>query len=133
MSNPKYNSGNLTREAGKPVEKYRLVKTVDGKIEHADAGDFPFGAVTEAAEPRDTERAENFIGIGLPYIVRVHTAQAVVKLATDDEGFKEGDLVYAAADGKVAKSGSVKVGRADRPEQGKTVLVDLFNPAIFAG
>lgn len=130
MSNPTYNSANLTREAGKKIEKYRLVKSAEGKVEHAGAADFPFGAVTEAAAPKDTEREENFIGIGLPYVVRVHAGQAVVKLETEDSGFKEGDEVFAAADGKVAKSGTVKVGLADRPEDGKLLRVHLFHPAI---
>lgn len=133
MSNPTYNSANLTREAGKKIEKHRLVKTAEGKIEHAGASDFPFGAVTEAAVPKDAERDDNFIGFGLPHIVRVHAGQAVVKLETADTGFKEGDEVFAAGDGKVAKSGSVKVGLADRPEDGKLLRVHLFHPAIFAG
>ena len=133
MSNPTYASANLTREAGKKIEKHRLVKTAEGKIEHAGAADFPFGAVTEAATPKDTERDENFVGFGLPHVVRVHAGQAVVKLETADTGFKEGDAVFAAADGKVAKSGTVKVGLADRPEDGTLVRVHLFHPAIFAG
>lgn len=133
MSNPTYNSANLTREAGAKIEKHRLVKSVDGKVEHADAAGFPFGAVTEAAAPKDAGRDDNFIGIGLPYVVRVHTGQAVVKLETADSGFVEGDEVFAAADGKVAKTGTVKVGLADRAEDGDLLRVHLFHPAIFAG
>lgn len=133
MSNPTYASANITREAGKKIEKHRLVKTAEGKIEHSGAADFPFGAVTEAAAPKGAERDENFVGYGLPHVVRVHAGQAVVKLETADSEFKEGDAVFAAADGKVAKSGTVKVGLADRPEDGKLLRVHLFHPAIFAG
>lgn len=133
MSNPTYNSANLTREAGKKIEKYRLVKSTEGKIEHAGAADFPFGAVTEAAAPKSDAREENFVGFGLPHVVRVHAGQAVVKLETADTGFVEGADVFAAEDGKVSKTGSVKVGIADRPEEGNLVRVHIFHPSIFGG
>ena len=64
MSNPTYNSANLTREAGAKIEKCRLVKSVEGKV---------------------------------------------------------------------AKTGTVKVGLADRAEDGDLLRVHLFHPAIFAG
>lgn len=129
MSNPTFMTGNLTREVGKSVKPYILVKLNEGKIEPNDASTFPFGAVTEAGDPKP----DGATGApGLPYKVRVHTSQAVVKLSTDDTGFKDGTPVYAAADGKVSKSGTVKVGIADRAESDKLVRVNLFHPAAFS-
>lgn len=127
MSNPTYASGNLTREAGAVVEKFRLVRLVDGKVQHATADALPFGAVTEAAAP-DTEREDNVLAHGLPRVVRVHTGQAVVPVDTDGTGFTDGAVVYAAADGKVATTGTVGVGIADRAESGGQVRVHLFHP-----
>ena len=132
MSNPTYASGNLTREAGAAVEKFRLVRLVDGKVQHADAAAVPFGAVTEAAAP-EAVRAANVLAHGLPSHVRVHTDKAVVPITTADTGFTDGAKVYAAADGTVAKTGTVGVGIADRAESGGTVRVHLFHPAGLAG
>lgn len=131
MSNPTYASGNLTREAGAPVEKFRLVRLVDGKVQHATADAVPYGAVTEAAAP-DAVREANVLAHGLPRVVRVHTGQVVVPIATDGTGFTDGATVYAAADGKVATTGTVGVGLADRPGSGGTVRVHLFHPAGLA-
>lgn len=128
MSNPTFSSGNLTREAGAVVEKFRLVRLVDGKVEHSTADDFPFGAVTESAAP-EAERETNVLAHGLPRLVRVHAAQCVVPLATDDTGLADGDTVYADDDGKVAADGSVGVGLVDRAESDGLVRVHLFHPA----
>ena len=119
-------TGNLTREVKTKVEPYRLVKIIDGKIGHCDASTFPFGAVTEAGIPKSEVPTNK---VGLPTAVRVHTSQVVVKIATDSSGFIDGAVVYAAADGKVATSGTVKVGIADRPESDGLVRVNLFHPA----
>ena len=128
MSNPTYASGNLTRFAGAAVEKYRLVRLVSGKVQHAAADALPFGAVTEAAAP-EAVREANVLAHGLPSHVRVHTGQVVAPIATDDTGFADGAQVFAAADGKVAKTGTVGVGLADRAESDGTVRVHLFHPA----
>lgn len=128
MSNPTFTTGNLTREAGAAVEKFRLVRLVDGKVQHATAAALPYGAVTESAAP-EAEREANVLAHGLPRAVRVHAAQCVVPLATADTGFADGDTVYAAADGKVAKTGTVGVGLVDRAESGGLVRVHLFHPA----
>lgn len=131
MSNPTYASGNLTREAGAAVEQFRLVRLVSGKVQHATADAVPFGAVTEAAAP-DADREDNVLAHGLPSHVRVHTGQVVVPITTGDTGFTDGDPVFAAADGKVAKTGTVGVGIADRAESGGTVRVHLFHPVGLA-
>lgn len=131
MSNPTFSSGNLTREAGKPVVKFHLVKTIDGKVEHNDAATFPYGAVTESADPK-TAPDINDTTHGLPFIVRVHTEQSVVKIATADT-FGVDDVVFAAADGAVSKTGTVKVGVAAGETDGGLVRVHLFHPAILGG
>ncbi|MBB1034643.1 hypothetical protein G6031_09605 [Dietzia sp. CQ4] len=128
MSNPTFSTGNLTREAGATVEKFRLVRLVDGKVQHATADALPYGAVTEAAAP-EADREDNYLAHGLPRVVRVHAAQCVLPLATDGTDFADGDTVYAAADGKVAKTGTVGVGLVDRAESGGLVRVHLFHPA----
>lgn len=131
MSNPTYASGNLTREAGAAVEKFRLVRLVDGKVQHATADAVPYGAVTEAAAP-EAVREANVLAHGLPRVVRVHTGQVVIPVETEGTGFTDGAVVYAAADGKVATTGTVGVGIADRPESGGQVRVHLFHPAGLA-
>ena len=131
MSNPTFRTGDLTREAGALVEKFHLVKTVDGKVQHNDKGTFPVGAVTESAEPEGTPE-DNVLNHGLPRFVRVQTSQRVVKIATKDDFTLDGD-VFAADGGEVAKSGSVKVGVAASATEGGLVRVHLFHPSVLAG
>lgn len=128
MSNPTFETGYLTREAGKLVNQFRLVKSVEGKIEHAGADAIPFGAVTEAAAPEEAAET-NVLAHGLPKHVRVHTGRVVVPLATDATGFKVDTKVFVADDGKVAPTGTVPVGLAVAAEKGGLVKVSLFHPA----
>lgn len=131
MANPTFSTGDLTREAGVKVDKFRLVKAVDGKIEHSDAGTFPLGAVTESAAPE--ARDENDVTHGLPHIVRVQTSQRVVKIMSGDaDAFALDAAVYAAADGHVAPTGTVQVGIAAEASTGGLVRVHLFHPSVFA-
>lgn len=130
MSNPTFSTGDLTREVASKVDKFRLVKATDGKVEHSDADTFPLGAVTEAAAPE--ARSENDVSYGLPRIVRVQTSQRVVKImsgATD--AFTVDAPVYAAADGHVAPAGTVQVGIAAEDSTGGLVRVHLFHPSVF--
>lgn len=130
MSNPTFSTGDLTREVSAKVDKFRLVKAVDGKVQHSDAATFPFGAVTEAAAPE--ARTENDVSYGLPRIVRVQTSQRVVKLMSGDtDAFAVDAAVYAAADGKVAPTGTVQVGIAAEASTGGLVRVHLFHPSVF--
>lgn len=130
MSNPTFSTGDLTREVSAKVEKFRLVKTVDGKIEHSDAATFPYGAVTESAAPESRE--ENDVSYGLPRIVRVHTSQRVVKiLSGESDEFAVDAPVYAAADGQVAPDGTVQVGICAEASTGGLVRVHLFHPSVF--
>lgn len=130
MSNPTFSTGDLTREVSALVEKFHLVKTVDGKIQHSDAATFPYGAVTESAAPE--AREENDVSYGLPRIVRVHTSQRVVKILSGEaDAFAVDAPVYAAADGQVAPTGTVQVGICAEASTGGLVRVHLFHPATF--
>lgn len=131
MSNPTFASGQLTREVAEPVKQFRLVVESGGKIKHAGASAFPFGVVTEAGAPKGGPE-DNAIVLGLSHKVRVGTSQCVVKIETDGT-IAQGATVYAAADGKVSASGSVKVGLADKATDGGLTRVHLFHPATFAG
>lgn len=132
MSNPTFATGNLTRKAAEPVGQFILVKeTADGVVPNT-ANDFPFGAVTEAAEPGG-DRGENFIAHGLPEYVRVHTGQVVVKVLADG-ALEAGKTAYAADKGHVAASGSVAVGLVDRGTDGEgPARIHLFHPSVFGG
>ena len=131
MSNPTFSTGDLTREVSAPVEQFRLVVEVGGKVAHAGATDFPFGVVTEAAAPKSDPQT-NALLLGLPHKVRVGASQRVVKIASNGT-IAQGAAVYAAADGKVAATGTVKVGIADKADEGGLTRVHLFHPAAFAG
>lgn len=131
MSNPTFSSGDLTREVSAPVEQFRLVVEAGGKVAHAAATNFPFGVVTEAAAPESAPEV-NAILLGLPHKVRVGTSQRVVKIASNGT-IAQGVAVYAAADGKVSATGTVKVGIADQANAGGLTRVHLFHPAAFAG
>lgn len=131
MSNPTFSTGDLTREVSAPVEQFRLVVEDGGKVAHAGATDFPFGVVTEAAAPKSDPQT-NALLLGLPHKVRVGASQRVVKIASNGT-IAQGAAVYAAADGKVAATGTVKVGIADKADEGGLTRVHLFHPAAFAG
>lgn len=119
MSNPTFVQGPITFEAAEKVEKFTLV-TVDGdgKIKTAAATGKIVGAVTEIADPENAAKP-NFVG--------VHYGPAAVKLLADGDAgeFKAGDAVFAAAGGKVAKTGTVQVGVAVRAGEGDRVLTVL--------
>lgn len=122
MSNPTFVQGPITYEAAEKVEKFTLV-TVDGdgKIKPAAATGKIVGAVTEIADPAENAAKPNFVG--------VHYGPAAVKLLADGDAgeFKAGDAVFAAAGGKVAKTGTVQVGVAVRAGERDRVLTVLNN------
>ena len=130
MADPKFVTGQLTREVAEPIAKYRLVVEEDGKVSLAQS-EFPYGVVSEPAEPKG-EREKNDLTHGLPPYVRVSTTQCVARIATDGE-ITAGADVFAAADGKVSASGSVKVGVAHADTKGEVTEVNLFHPSIFGG
>lgn len=130
MADPKFITGQLTREVAEPIAKQRLVVEADGKLALAQSV-FPYGVVSEPAEPQG-EREKNNLAPGLPAYVRVSTTQCVAKIATDGE-IAAGVDVFAAADGKVSATGAVKVGIAHAATKAGVTEVNLFHPSIFGG
>lgn len=119
MSNPTFVQGSITFPAAEKLEKFRLVTIDDkGAVKHAGAEGAIFGAVTEKADP------ENH---ALPTNIAVHYGVCAVKVTVDGDAkaIKAGAPVYAAADGKVAPTGTVKVGVAARDGEGGRVLTVL--------
>lgn len=127
MASPAYNSGNITREVASVVEAGRLVKLTDGKVELNDASTLPYGVTAEKGIPKDSDSAGLY-----PYLIRVNTDSAISHVETDEETIVDGSAVYAAAEGKVAASGSVAVGRAHGDVKGGRVKVHLFAPVYDA-
>ena len=122
MSNPTFRSGPITFEAAAKLEKFRLVTIADGKVKHAADTGGVFGAVTEKADPNNN---------ALPTNVAVHIGPASVKLEVDGgdaSAIKAGAAVFAAADGKVAATGTVQVGVAAWDGEGDRVLTVLNLP-----
>lgn len=122
MSNPTFRSGPITFEAAAKLEKFRLVTVADGKVKHAAATGGVFGAVTEKADPNNN---------ALPTNIAVHIGPAAVKLEVDGGDasvIKAGAAVFAAADGKVAATGTVQVGVAAWDGEGDRVLTVLNLP-----
>lgn len=130
MADPKFITGQLTREVAEPIAKHRLVVETDGKVKLAQSV-FPYGVVSEPAEPKG-EREKNDLTHGLPAYVRVSTTQCVAKIATDGE-IAAGADVFATADGKVSATGAVKVGIAHAATKAGVTEVNLFHPSIFGG
>lgn len=120
MSNPTFVQGPITFEAAQSLEKFTLVAVnSDGKVAPATAAGPVFGAVTEKADPALTT---------LPSHIAVHYGVAAVKLKVaggDATGIKAGAAVFAAADGEVSATGTVKVGVAARDGEGDRVLTVL--------
>lgn len=120
MSNPTFVQGPITFEAAQALEKFTLVAVnEEGKVAPATAAGPVFGAVTEKADPALTT---------LPTNVAVHYGVAAVKLKVaggDATGIKAGAAVFAADNGEVSASGTVKVGVAARDGSGDCVLTVL--------
>lgn len=129
MSNPSFSTGNLSKEVGAPVAPFRFVSLVEGKIQHADGTKVPYGAVSAAGAPK-ANRADNDLSFGVPHLIRVHASQCVVEIETADT-FAVGDLVYVAANGKAAKTGTAVAGLAERKTTNGRVRVHLFHPSTL--
>lgn len=122
MSNPTFVQGPITYPASAKLEKFRLVTIADGKVKHAAATGGVIGAVTEKADPNNN---------ALPTNIAVHMGPAAVKLEVDGgdaSAIKAGAAVFAAADGKVAATGTVQVGVAVWDGEGDRVLTRLSDP-----
>lgn len=120
MSNPTFVQGPITFEAAEKLEKFTLVTVNgEGKIAPAGATGGVIGAVTEIADPDNAAK---------PNHVAVHYGPAAVKLLVDGgdaTAIKAGAAVFAAANGRVAAAGDVKVGIAVRDGEGERVLTVL--------
>nr|WP_286981452.1 hypothetical protein [Corynebacterium sp. UBA5992] len=130
MTNAVFTTGPITKQVSAPVSKFRLVSLVAEKIKHADGTALPYGYVGHPAAPE--AREDNDVAYGLPRSVAVVTHQAVVLIETDATDFKPGDVAYVAADGKVAKTGTVAVGLIERERHYGCVRVHMFHPAALA-
>lgn len=126
MSNPTFRFGPITFKAGAELKKYTLVGIQDGKVTPADGTGRVFGAVTEQAAPATT-RGDRDLALGLPEDVAVHVC-GVVPIITDADDFAAGDDVFAAAEGKAAKTGTIKVGWAAGSVKSGRVRVVLALP-----
>lgn len=131
MTNAVFSTGPVTKFVASKVEPYRLVDIAEeGKVAHAKGDKLPYGAVAQNAAPK--AREDNDISYGLPDNVAVNTHQAVVLVECADT-IPVGDKVFAAADGKVSKTGEVAVGISEGAGHSGTVRVHLFHPAGLAG
>ena len=129
MANPTFRSGPITFAVAADVKKFRLVKVDDKGVSHATASGPVFGAVSNDGAPK-AEGAENTVVLGAPNEVAVHIGPATLPLEVngDAASIKQGSPLFAAADGKVAATGSVLVGFAARPGKDKTVKTTLVTP-----
>lgn len=132
MSNPTFRSGPISFKAAEDLSKFRLVSLGENGVKHATAAGPVFGAVTSgaSADPSNTT-ADGVLHIGKPSTEAVHIYPATVPVEVngDAAAIKQGATVYAAADGKVAATGTVVAGIAVRPGEGTTVKV-LLAPAV---
>lgn len=129
MSNPTLAHGPITFKVGEEnLERYRLVKLeTDGTVTYADASGPVFGAVTE----RGAKTVEFY---GAPDVIAVHTAPASVPVEATEAITDYGATVYAAADGKVAKTGTVAVGVVvgTNDGAGNVPIIRLVTPTVAA-
>lgn len=134
MSNPTFRSGPITFSAADEISKFRLVQVVEDGVKHADASSAVFGAVAQNASPENSG-AENSFVPGNPHLVAVNIGPATmpVEVDGDAQSIQQGSPLYAAADGKVAASGSTLVGFAARPGKSKTVETTLVVPVAGGG
>lgn len=119
MSNPTFTQGPITAQVGEKIDQYRLVTlNEDSKVKHAGADGLILGAVTERRDPTDPRSTGT---------VAVHYGVAAVKLTLSDDKaeVKPGAKIFAAADGKVATTGTVAVGVAIQESRGGRVLTIL--------
>lgn len=133
MSNPTFRSGPVTFEVAEDVTKFRLVTVTATGIRHAQPTDAViYGAATENgyADTDDYPVLDHVKAARLA----IHRGPASVplELATPTEAITQGSPIYAAADGKVAATGSFLVGVADRDASSGRVITCLITPAIPA-
>lgn len=133
MSNPTFKSGPISFNAAEDVTKFRLVTVGEDGVKHAGASGPVFGAVTASAVAAPASPTDdNVLHVGAPGNVAVHIAPSTVPVEFTGTAPVVGATAFAAADGKVAASGSVPVGVVVRPAGSTTVKVLLANPTTPA-
>ena len=111
-------TGNASFKAAADVVGYRCVKLTGDGVEHATAADDVYGVAIQNAYKTPV------VTIGQTDRVTVVTSPAIINIACDSR-----DKVYAAADGKVAKTGTKPVGFVVRKGR-KHVSVRLVTPLV---
>lgn len=133
MPNPTFGIGPITHKVAAAVEKFHVVKLGATGIAPCGAADLPYGAVAQSGEPA-AARAENDVTHGLPDALAVHTAGALPLTKASSVAFATGEVVYVAADGKVAKTGDTAIGVAIKASAASdtTVRTQLAGPFLPA-
>lgn len=134
MSNPTYGVGPIGKEVATAVDQFRLVKlNEDGKVVYAGATGAVFGAVTEKRHATDVLSSKH-VAVHQNGSVKLRVAGATPEAAaTAAASIKAGDAVFAAADGKVAATGTVQVGVAVENGEDDRVLTNINPLPIAAG
>lgn len=134
MSNPTSGTGPITHKVATAVTKFHVVKLGSSGIAPCGAADLPYGAVAQSGAPAAT-RADNDLSHGLPDAVAVHKVGVIpLTKATPSATFATGDVVYVAANGKVAKTGDTAIGIAEKASTATdtTVRTSLAGPFLPA-
>lgn len=137
MSNPTFKTGPITFECAEAVNQFRVVQLGASGVQHCAATTAPFGAVAVDGAKKGTTVADGDLTGGLPSSVAVHSAGHALPLAVDSGSgaIALGATVFAAADGKVAATGTASVGVAIAAPKGASgdqtvrVLLTCPNPA----
>ncbi|MFF0816627.1 DUF2190 family protein [Rhodococcus sp. NPDC003318] len=133
MSNPTLGAGPITQKVATAVEKFHVVKLGATGIAPSGAADLPYGAVAQSGAPAAT-REDNNLTHGLPSVLAVHTVGVLPLTKASAVAFATGEPVYAAAGGKVAKTGTQCVGIAVKASAASdtTVRTQLAGPFVPA-
>lgn len=133
MSNPTFGVGPITQKVATAVDKFHVVKLGATGIAPCGAADLPYGAVAQSGAPA-AARTDNDLSHGLPSVLAVHTVGVLPLTKASGVAFTTGEPVYAAAGGKVAKTGTQCVGIAVKASDtaDTTVRTQLAGPFLPA-
>lgn len=130
MSNPTFTDGPITFDVAEDVKKHRLVELTATGVKHATAEGPIYGAV--AVNGYHDDKA----GISINYVKAARVAvcktpnSLPLELTDPEADIEPGAVLYAAADGKVAATGTVPVGVAIRPSASGRVITTLALPFV---
>lgn len=132
MSTPSFTAGPITYDVVEDVKKFRLVEVTEGGVKHATAEGPVHGAIAENghADPVDHPGIDTVKAARVA--VRISPETLPIEVSGDAEEVKQGSPLYAAADGKVAATGTVLVGFAARTGSRGRVSVALSTPVFPA-